>query len=78
MSYCWSADPSDRPPFSELVAEFEQLLGEEADYIDLNQVMSFRTNNFLITYLYYLLQFLTLQFPEHAYYNHVGLEDERV
>ncbi len=54
MSYCWSAEAGDRPSFAELVADFERLLGEDADYIDLNM------------------------FPEHAYYNHVGLSDEKV
>lgn len=36
MSYCWADDPKDRPDFEELVADFERLLVEDTDYIDLN------------------------------------------
>jgi fibroblast growth factor receptor 1 len=44
----------DRPDFAALLEDFEQLLVQDTDYIDLNQ------------------------FPEHAYYNEVGLSDEKV
>lgn len=54
MSYCWSANAVDRPDFAALLEDFEQLLVQDTDYIDLNQ------------------------FPEHAYYNEVGLSDEKV
>ena len=36
MSYCWSKDPEERPTFEELVEEFEKLLVQDTDYIDLN------------------------------------------
>ena len=36
MYYCWNKNPEDRPSFSSLVHEFESLLGQESDYIDLN------------------------------------------
>ena len=36
MSYCWSQDPEERPTFEELVEEFEKLLVQDTDYIDLN------------------------------------------
>ena len=36
MSYCWAAQAADRPPFEELVEDFEALLVQDTDYIDLN------------------------------------------
>jgi hypothetical protein len=36
MSYCWEAEPQDRITFAQLVDRCEELLMEEADYIDLN------------------------------------------
>ena len=36
MSYCWAPSAADRPPFEELVEDFEALLVQDTDYIDLN------------------------------------------
>ncbi len=36
MSYCWSKSPEDRPDFASLVEDFQQLLVQDTDYIDLN------------------------------------------
>ena len=33
---CWAIDPVDRPAFPDLVEDFEDLLVEDTDYIDLN------------------------------------------
>ena len=34
MKKCWEAIPSDRPTFTELVKEFEELLLEDNPYLD--------------------------------------------
>lgn len=39
MFYCWNADPNKRPDWSgpdSLITDFEKLLLENTDYIDLN------------------------------------------
>ena len=39
MFYCWNADPTKRPDWSgpdSLITDFEKLLLENTDYIDLN------------------------------------------
>ena len=36
MSRCWNNDPSRRPDFSELKAEFTRLLDDSGGYIDLD------------------------------------------
>ena len=36
MVKCWEKEPKERPTFSDLVRDFEQLLVKEMDYIDLN------------------------------------------
>ena len=36
MFYCWNSDPNERPEWSDLIADFENMLREHADYIDLN------------------------------------------
>ncbi|XP_023345289.1 tyrosine kinase receptor Cad96Ca [Eurytemora carolleeae] len=37
MYYCWDNDPVERPSFTQLVKDFENMLMKETDYIDLNQ-----------------------------------------
>ncbi len=36
MSYCWNKNAEDQPSFKDLVDDFEKLLIEDTDYIDLN------------------------------------------
>ena len=36
MSYCWAQQAEDRPDFDTLVEDFEKLLVQDTDYIDLN------------------------------------------
>lgn len=36
MSRCWAKSADDRPDFAALVEDFEQLLVQDTDYIDLN------------------------------------------
>lgn len=36
MKECWSANPSDRPSFANLVVKFERMLEDGADYLDCN------------------------------------------
>jgi len=37
MYYCWDEEPKERPSFTQLVKDFEDMLLKETDYIDLNQ-----------------------------------------
>lgn len=36
MRSCWEINPDDRPTFHKLAAQFEKMLSEQVDYLDLS------------------------------------------